>query len=82
MNIGEASKAMPFKKQNNLSALYREKENTVSVEEKNKNEVIYLASVAVLRRLYQKGIDVKILERLNRKNAEATGCIPTDFINY
>ena len=54
----------------------------VSVEEKNKNEVIYLASVAVLRRLYQKGIDVKLLERLNRKNAEATGCVPTDFINY
>lgn len=52
------------------------------MEEKNKNEVVYLASVAVLRRLYQKGIDVKILERLNRKNAEAMGCIPTDFINY
>ena len=27
MNIGEASMAMPFKKQNNLSALYREEEN-------------------------------------------------------
>ena len=56
--------------------------NTVSVEEKNKNEIIYLASVAVLRRLYLKGIDVKILERLNRKNAEAMGCVPTEFINY
>lgn len=54
----------------------------VSVEEKNKNEIIYLASVAVLRRLYLKGIDVKILERLNKKNAEAMGCVPTDFINY
>ena len=54
----------------------------VSVEEKNKNEIIYLASVAVLRRLYLKGVDVKILERLNRKNAEAMGCVPTEFINY
>ena len=32
--------------------------------------------------VYLKGIDVKILERLNRKNAEAMGCVPTDFINY
>ena len=62
---------------------FTEKEgNTVSVEEKNKNEAIYLASVAVLRRLYLKGVDEKTLERLNRKNAEAMGCIPTDFINY
>ena len=73
---------MPFK--NSIIRLrFTEKEgNTVNVEEKQRNEIIYLASVAVLRRLYLKGIDVKILERLNRKNAEAMGCVPTDFINY
>ena len=73
---------MPFK--NSIIRLrFTEKEgNTVNVEEKQRNEIIYLASVAVLRRLYLKGIDVKILERLNRKNAESMGCVPTDFINY
>ena len=76
------SAAMPFK--NSIIRLrFTEKEgNTVNVEEKQRNEIIYLASVAVLRRLYLKGVNVKILERLNRKNAEATGCIPADFIYY
>ena len=63
MNIGEASVAMPFKKQNNLSALYREEENTVSVEEKNKNEVIYLASVAVPEFSHRFLFDITALKR-------------------
>lgn len=43
--------------------------------------MIYLASVAVIRRLYlNKVVDVEILKRLNKKNAETMGCIPVDFI--
>ncbi|WP_177702211.1 hypothetical protein [uncultured Butyricimonas sp.] len=45
--------------------------------------MIYLASVAVIRRLYlNKIVDVEILKRLNKKNAETMGCIPVDFIHY
>ncbi len=39
-----------------------------------KKQMIYLASVDVLRRLLQQGIDKKIIERLNQKNAETMGC--------
>ncbi len=39
-----------------------------------KKQMIYLASVDVLRRLLQQGIDEKIIERLNQKNAETMGC--------
>ena len=38
-------------------------------------EMIYLASVDVLRRLAIAGnVEMKILERLNLKNAETMGC--------
>lgn len=38
-------------------------------------EMVYLASVDVLRRLADAdSIDIKILERLNLKNAETMGC--------
>ena len=73
---------MPFKNSIIRLRFTEKEENTVNVEEKQRNEIIYLASVAVLRRLYLKGVNVKILERLNRKNAEAMGCVPTEFINY
>ena len=44
--------------------------------------MIYLASVAVIRRLYlNKIIDVEVLKRLNKKNAETMGCIPVYFIH-
>ena len=53
------------------------------MEERQKNEMIYLASVAVIRRLYlNKVVDVEILKRLNKKNEETMGCIPVDFIHY
>ena len=53
------------------------------MEERQKNEMIYLASVAVIRRLYlNKIVDVEVLKRLNKKNAETMGCIPVDFIHY
>ena len=42
-----------------------------------KKQIIYLASVAVLRRLFADGQADKImLERLNQKNAEKMNCIP------
>lgn len=42
-----------------------------------KKQIIYLASVAILRRLFADGQADKImLERLNQKNAEKMNCIP------
>lgn len=55
----------------------------INEEEKRKNERIYLASVAVIRRLYLKRVvDIEILKRLNQKNAETMNCIPIDFVDY
>lgn len=39
-----------------------------------KNMMIYLVSVDVLRSLARRGVDRKILERLNVKNAEKMNC--------
>lgn len=40
-----------------------------------KNELIYLATYSILKRLYQNGdISKAVFERLNRKNAECQGC--------
>lgn len=50
---------------------------TVSVEEKQHNEIIYLMALSVLRKLYTDGkVTAEILERINQKNAEKTGCVP------
>lgn len=40
----------------------------------NKNLMIYLVALDVLRRLAKQGIDVQILDRLNRRNAEKMNC--------
>lgn len=65
-----------------VSSFYKEVK-TINEEEKRKNERIYLASVAVIRRLYQKQVvDIEILRRLNQKNAETMKCLPIDFMNY
>lgn len=49
---------------------------TVSVEEKQHNEIIYLAALSVLRKLYKDGkVAIEVLERINIKNAEKTGCV-------
>ena len=39
-----------------------------------KNQAVYLLSVSILRHLLKMGEDIKMLERLNKKNAETTGC--------
>lgn len=40
-----------------------------------KRQMIYLASVDVLRRLLRAGhMDRQVIERLNKKNAETMGC--------
>jgi ribosomal protein S19E (S16A) len=50
---------------------------TVSVEEKQHNEIIYLMALSVLRKLYTDGkVRAEILERINQKNAEKMGCTP------
>ena len=42
-----------------------------------RDQILYLASVAVLRRLLSEGLfSAEMLERLNRKNAETTRCVP------
>ena len=42
-----------------------------------------ILEIRLIRRLYlNKVVDVEILKRLNKKNAETMGCIPVDFIHY
>ena len=49
---------------------------TVSVEEKQHNEIIYLAALSVLTKLYKDGkVTIEVLERINTKNAEKMGCV-------
>ena len=40
-----------------------------------RREMIYLASVDVLRRLFKSGkVELQVIKRLNEKNAETMGC--------
>jgi hypothetical protein len=40
-----------------------------------RRQMIYLASVDILRRLFKSGkVDILVLKRLNKKNAETMGC--------
>lgn len=49
----------------------------ISVEEKQHNEIIYLAALSVLRKLCTEGsVAVEVAERINQKNAEKMGCTP------
>lgn len=42
-----------------------------------RDQILYLASVAILRRLLSEGqFPAEMLERLNRKNAETMRCVP------
>lgn len=44
------------------------------MSDQNKNQMIYLVSLDVLRRLAERGVDRNILDRLNKRNAEKTNC--------
>ena len=44
------------------------------MSEQSKNQMIYLVSLDVLRRLAERGVDRKILDRLNKRNSEKTNC--------
>ena len=45
------------------------------MNEESRKQMIYLASVNVLRRLLKSGsVEYTIIERLNKKNAESMGC--------
>ena len=45
------------------------------MKEEMKKQMIYLASADILRRIAMSGgVEIEILERLNRKNAETMGC--------
>ena len=44
------------------------------MSEENKNQMIYLVSLDVLRRLANKGIDVEVLTKINNRNAETLNC--------
>ncbi len=39
-----------------------------------RKQMIYLASVDVLKRLFKQGVEKNVIDRLNRKNAETMGC--------
>lgn len=42
-----------------------------------KNQMIYLASLDIIRRLLRDGVvSREVLERLNKRNAESVGCKP------
>ncbi len=49
------------------------------MEERMKNMMIYLVSVDVLRKLAGYGVDRKILDRLNKRNAEKMNCTVIDL---
>lgn len=49
------------------------------MSEQNKNQMIYLVSLDVLRRLAERGVDRKILDRLNKRNAEKTNCVMVEI---
>ena len=49
------------------------------MNEQNKNQMIYLVSLDVLRRLAEQGVDRKILDRLNKRNAETMGCTAVEI---
>lgn len=48
--------------------------------EETKRQMIYLVAVDVLRRLLKQGVDRKILDRLNRRNAEKMHCSIVELI--
>lgn len=39
-----------------------------------RKQMIYLASVDVLKRLFKQGVEKTVIDRLNQKNAETMGC--------
>lgn len=44
------------------------------------NTLKYIKSYMIVRRLYLSGqVNVEILERLNKRNAEQLNCVPLDF---
>ncbi len=51
------------------------------MKEEIRKQMVYLASVDVLRRLAKTGnVEIRVLERLNRKNAEIMGCNAVSII--
>ena len=45
-----------------------------------RKQLIYLASVDVLRRLLRSGkVERKVIDRLNKKNAETMGCTAVEI---
>ena len=44
------------------------------VDEIGEDDLLYLASVDVLKRLFKQGIEKEVIDRLNLKNAEKMGC--------
>lgn len=47
------------------------------MSEDMKKQMIYLASLDIIRRLLRDGVvSREVLERLNRRNAESVGCKP------
>lgn len=52
----------------------------ISAEERIQNELKYMLSLSLTRKLYEAGkLSKKQCQRLNRKNAEALGCEEIPF---
>lgn len=50
------------------------------MEDDFKNRVKYLAALSVLRHIDREGtVGKTVLERINRRNAEVTGCLKIDL---
>ena len=50
------------------------------MSEEVRKQMIYLASVDVLRRLLRSGkVERKVIDRLNKKNAETMGCTAVEI---
>lgn len=53
----------------------------VSTTNEDETSILYQAYARAFGFL-NKIVDVEVLKRLNKKNAETMGCIPVDFIHY
>ena len=53
----------------------------ISAEEQIQNELKYMLTLSLIRKLYEDGkLSKRICQRLNRKNAETLGCAEIPFV--
>ena len=62
------------------SGFYQDNKGGYDMEDNFKDRVKYLAALSVLRHIDREGtVGKTVLERINRRNAEVTGCFKIDL---